>query len=206
MRRPVKIAWPSSFAEKKSWLTRVSVGLFVSSVALAVVLAFRTLDAEAGGLPRFVEAALWLHVLVHLGISIASAARAQSSTDPTRVTDTTLRVISLVFAAFILFTLRWGALFANEPGAFARSRTAALLSTTHLGIPFVALAAGLALCALAQVTATTTRDFLAPLALDEAVSNAATLWAPRLVLAWTIAFGSLALLGYATGSWSLLPE
>lgn len=204
----MKIAWPPSLAAKKSWLTRASAGLFVASVLLGVVLAFRTLEAEARGLPGFLEAALWIHALAFLGVSLAARATESSNTDTARAADATLEVVSLGVTAYFFFLFRWGVFFQHEPGAFARSRVAAALSTTHFGVPLVALAVGLAVAALAQVTATTTRRWLTSSAPqdDASLMSALVVGAPRVVLAWTIGFGTLALLGYATGSWSLLPE
>lgn len=183
--------------------TRIALeGLFALVVAVGATCAWRGFAGQPLRAPRVVEFAAWLVYFGALGLRLgrgsAGAPRGLSAVTP---------AIALLLGlhAFIVFRLPcW---LGDESSAEAVSRAARGLSATAFGWPLTGLAYAWGLCLVAWLGGDAARQAAAK-RLDETPAQSA--WPARVagwfVLIWTLGFGTLAVLGYATGSSWLLPE
>lgn len=166
------------------------------SIGGGAALAFAGLEGDPWGPPRLLELALWAQLFALLVVRLATRPRSA---------ERAAELGSLTFGLWIFWSLRAPALFFDESAARAQARAAAALSSTGwLDLPYAALGAAGGILALAATAGLLVRQWF---------EESARPSSPRaaLVAGWTaalgvFAFGSLALLGYATGSWSLLVE
>jgi UDP-N-acetylmuramyl pentapeptide phosphotransferase/UDP-N-acetylglucosamine-1-phosphate transferase len=169
-------------------------------MGLAAFAAFRASLASPLSLPQVLECALWCVVVVALlgwldELRRLSGEQRWSAFGP-------LTSLLLVIHAWSSFRLDgW---LGDETAAETGSRIVASLSSTWHGWPFVALAYAWGSLALAASAAGLVQRGLTKW--SGGAETGRPSWAGAVLLVWTAGFGSLAVLGYATGSPWLWPE
>lgn len=177
-------------------------GLAVLGVVVAPSLALAAERGNPLGLPRLLELALWSCFFAATGLEAYSATTRAAERGHLPLVRALAPLVSFALGLHVLFAFRVPAWLADESSAEVVSRASAQLSATWHGWPVCGLLYGWALAALAWTARTLVLASWPPLAKSAGapgiIANA--------TYVWTLAFGTLSLLGYATGSPWLVPE